>query len=148
MEERNDAAIVNIDQSNVPISKDESDIGKGSNVKLRTDSEMTSNILFGLNVPRATPTLALASVAQKIVDDISIHMKTNDASSKSNPTRLDKKRLQYAEKMLRDACMELYRGLNLLKSFRLGALTLISLDNQHYCYLHNILIKCIDLVAP
>ena len=107
----------------MPISKDESDLWKVSKVKLRTDSEMTSNILFGLNVPRATPTLALASVAQKIVDDISNHMKTDDASSRSNPTRLDRKRLQYAEKMLRDACMELYRGLNLLKSFRLGPLT-------------------------
>ena len=148
MEERNDAVIVNIDQSNVPISKDASDIGKVSKVKLGTDSEMTSNILFGLNVPRATPTLALASVAQKIVDDVSNHMKTNDATSRSNPTRLDRKRLQYAEKMLRDACMELYRGLNLLKSFRLGALTRIDLDNQCHYSLHNILIKCIDLVAP
>ena len=122
MEDRSkEGIVVNVDQLNVPMSKDTSNIENFSKVELGNGSEMTSNILFGLNVPHDTPALALASVAQKIADDISNHTNnTNDASSRSSLTTLDKKRLQYAEKMLRDACMELYRGLGLLKSFRLG----------------------------
>jgi hypothetical protein len=122
LEVRNDGVIVDTHEVGVPTSKDMPNVENFSRVELSNGLEMESDILFGLNVPRATPMLAFASLAQKIIDDISNHMKIKDVSqSRSNLTTLDKKRLQYAEKMLRDACMELYRGLNLLKSFRLDA---------------------------
>eukprot|EP00250_Pteridium_aquilinum_P016536 c23147_g2_i1 orf=256-2580(+) len=74
---------------------------------------------LGLFVPQDTPSLLIGALRQKVVEDISSysHQPTGVASPFNNFTRFDRKRLQYAEKVLRDACLELYRGLGFLRSF-------------------------------
>ncbi|KAI5074286.1 hypothetical protein GOP47_0010247 [Adiantum capillus-veneris] len=75
---------------------------------------------FGLVVPQDTPSLLIGALKQKVMDDISNHSRQPTADEVlpgSSFTKFDRKRVQYAEKTLRDACMELYRGLGYLRRF-------------------------------
>ncbi|MCO5609232.1 hypothetical protein L7F22_063456 [Adiantum nelumboides] len=66
---------------------------------------------FGLVVPQDTPSLLIGALKQKVMDDII------NLTPVNNFTKFDQKRIQYAERTLRDACMELYRGLGYLRRF-------------------------------
>ncbi|MCO5596524.1 hypothetical protein L7F22_050589 [Adiantum nelumboides] len=75
---------------------------------------------FGLVVPQDTPSLLIGALKQKVMDDISNHPRQPAAEEITpvyNYTKFDQKRIQYAERTLRDACMELYRGLGYLRRF-------------------------------
>ncbi|KAI5056417.1 hypothetical protein GOP47_0028235 [Adiantum capillus-veneris] len=75
---------------------------------------------FGLTIPQDTPSLLFGALKQKVMDDLSSHsgQPTAGEGLPSNTfNRFDRRRIQYAERTLRDACQELYRGLGYLRRF-------------------------------
>ncbi|MCO5587367.1 hypothetical protein L7F22_041316 [Adiantum nelumboides] len=69
-----------------------------------------------LEIPKANSALSLSAVVQMLWDDV-LRQTKNGSPSWRQFSRVDKKKIQYADKMLRVAFVELYRGLGLLRSF-------------------------------
>lgn len=67
---------------------------------------------FGLIIPQDTPSLLIGALKQKVKDD-----NPEEVLPGNKFTNFDRKRIHYAEKTLREACMELYRGLGYLRGF-------------------------------
>ncbi|MCO5612899.1 hypothetical protein L7F22_067171 [Adiantum nelumboides] len=72
---------------------------------------------FCLVVPQDTPSLLIGALRQKVMDE---------ALQGNNFNRFNQKRIQYADRILRDACQELYRGLGYLRRFSSLNLTAFS----------------------
>ncbi|KAH7441799.1 hypothetical protein KP509_03G054900 [Ceratopteris richardii] len=68
-----------------------------------------------LDIHKKGPPLSLSAVIQILWEDL-LHQ-TRDSSSSSRTFKQNRKKIQYAEKMLRAAFIELYRGLGLLRTF-------------------------------
>ncbi|KAL7110493.1 hypothetical protein ACP275_05G029200 [Erythranthe tilingii] len=72
-----------------------------------------------IHIPLTNPTRAFSAITYLLRDDL----KSNQASSKKcgpegNKLHINKKKLHHAEKMIRGAFVELYKGLGYLKTYR------------------------------
>ena len=72
--------------------------------------------VMDFNIPRS-PLSSISAVIQMLWNDV-VSQTKNDRSPWRQFSNLDKKKIVYAEKMLRRALIEYYRGLGLLGSFR------------------------------
>ncbi|KAI5056457.1 hypothetical protein GOP47_0028742 [Adiantum capillus-veneris] len=84
--------------------------------RVAADMNFTAVSPIELDIPKENPALSLSAVVQMLWDDV-LRQSKNGSSSWRQFSRLDRKKIQYADKMLRVAFIELYRGLGLLRSF-------------------------------
>lgn len=72
---------------------------------------------FGINIPLTTPSRTFSAISYLVWEDF-----VNQSSKKCNPEggkpRINKTKLHHAEKMIKGALVELYRGLGYLKTYR------------------------------
>lgn len=68
-----------------------------------------------INIPATTPSRAIAAVTSMLWEDLVNNSKNELGSTGEFNSR---KKIQCAEKMIRGAFVELYRGLGLLKTYR------------------------------
>lgn len=68
-------------------------------------------ISMRINIPATTPTRTISAVTSMLWEDLVNNPKKNNQY-------VNRKKLQCAEKMIRGAFVELYRGLGLLKTYR------------------------------
>ena len=70
-----------------------------------------------INIPLTTPSRTFSTVSYLLREDL-----LNQSSKKCNPEgsklQINRKRLHHAEKMIRGAFIELYKGLGYLKTYR------------------------------
>ncbi|XWS33990.1 hypothetical protein CRYUN_Cryun21dG0000900 [Craigia yunnanensis] len=115
--ERNDVFF-----SDSPISDD---IGKSTRMK-REDGKLRtlSGRIFSyqgknlrMNIPLTTPSRTFSAISYLVWDDL-----VNQSSKKCGPERsklhINKSKLHHAEKMIKGALIELYKGLGYLKTYR------------------------------
>lgn len=75
-------------------------------------------------IPSTAPTVAIKALTSKLWDDL-----VNNKNMKKDGTKdfsIDRKKIQCAEKVIRGAFVELYRGLCLLKHYRLFTLLFVA----------------------
>ncbi|GMN38852.1 hypothetical protein TIFTF001_008078 [Ficus carica] len=72
---------------------------------------------FGINIPLTTPSRTFSAISYLVWEDF-----VNQSSKKCNPEggkpRINKTKLHHAEKMIKGALVELYKGLGYLKTYR------------------------------
>lgn len=72
---------------------------------------------FGINIPLTTPSRTFSAISYLVWEDF-----VNQSSKKCNPEggkpRINKTKLHHAEKMIKGAFVELYKGLGYLKTYR------------------------------
>eukprot|EP00250_Pteridium_aquilinum_P026840 c33687_g1_i1 orf=1-927(-) len=108
----------------LPETQDDTMEGSGSSSGIEQDdfSKLVGEDNFSavspieLDIPKTDPTLSISAVIQMLWNDV-LRQTKNGSSSWKQFNKLDRKKIQYAEKMLRMAFVELYRGLGLLRSF-------------------------------
>lgn len=66
-----------------------------------------------IDIPATTPALTIAVVTSMLWEDL-----VNNPKKGGGGEEINRKKIQCAEKMIRGAFVELYRGLGLLKTFR------------------------------
>ena len=67
-----------------------------------------------IDIPATTPTRTISAVTSILWEDI-----VNNPKKEGQGDFINRKKIQCAEKMIRSAFVELYRGLGLLKTYRL-----------------------------
>lgn len=67
-----------------------------------------------IDIPATTPGKAITAVTSMLWEDI-----VNSPVKEGYGEFINKRKIQYAEKMVRSAFVELYKGLGLLKTYRL-----------------------------
>lgn len=85
--------------------------GRGKTSKKGNKAKMGS---VRIDIPATTPTRTIAAVTSMLWEDL-----VNSPKKESPGEFLNRKKIQCAEKMIRGAFVELYRGLGLLKRYRL-----------------------------
>lgn len=74
-----------------------------------------------VDIPATTPSLTVSAITQMLWEDLVQNQsaKKDEAAFQggSGSTRINKKKMQHAEKMIRGAFVELYKGLGLLKTY-------------------------------
>lgn len=103
---------------------------KKGNAKLNVKGKLGSagsgrigNILsrqMRVDIPATTPSRTVSAITQMLWEDlVNQSAKKDEAAFQggSGSTRINKKKMQHAEKMIRGAFVELYRGLGLLKTY-------------------------------
>lgn len=68
-----------------------------------------------IKIPATTPTRAIAALTTKLWEEV---LNNYDPKKEVRGDYVTRKKIQYAEKMIRNAFVELYRGLELLKTYR------------------------------
>ena len=68
-----------------------------------------------IDIPATTPTRTISAVTSMIWEDV---VNSSNAPKKEGGDYITRKKIQCAEKMIRGAFIELYRGLGLLKTYR------------------------------
>jgi len=66
-----------------------------------------------IDIPATTPTKAITAVTSILWEDL-----VNSPIKEGYGEFINKRKIQYAEKMIRSAFVELYKGLGLLKTYR------------------------------
>lgn len=66
-----------------------------------------------IDIPAITPTRSISAVTSMLWEDL-----VNNPKKEGSPDSITRKKIQCAEKMIRSAFVELYRGLGLLKTYR------------------------------
>lgn len=66
-----------------------------------------------IDIPATTPTKTIAAVTTMLWEDL-----VNNPKKVGGGEHINRKKVQCAEKMIRGAFVELYRGLGLLKTYR------------------------------
>lgn len=66
-----------------------------------------------LDIPAETPTRTITAVTSMLWEDL-----VTNPNKEASPDFINKKKIQRAQKMIRGAFVELYRGLGLLKTYR------------------------------
>lgn len=67
-----------------------------------------------IDIPATTPTRAITAVTSILWEDL-----VNNPIKEGYGEGINRRKIQYAEKMIRSAFVELYKGLGLLKTYRL-----------------------------
>lgn len=78
-----------------------------------------------IDIPATTPARAISTLTSMLWEDL-----VNNPKKEGQGDFINKKKIQCAEKMIRGAFVELYRGLGLLKNYRLVFCT--SWINKNY----------------
>eukprot|EP00252_Welwitschia_mirabilis_P023799 TRINITY_DN6839_c0_g1_i3.p1 TRINITY_DN6839_c0_g1~~TRINITY_DN6839_c0_g1_i3.p1 ORF type:complete len:690 (+),score=30.47 TRINITY_DN6839_c0_g1_i3:146-2071(+) len=74
--------------------------------------------MMRLEIPATNPSRTVSAITQMIWEDIVNQSNSNNSNKEHSPTTyINKKKAQHAEKMIRTAYVELYRGLGLLKTY-------------------------------
>lgn len=104
------------ERSTVEVKRDDS--------KLRTMSGLvlSRGKSFGINIPLTNPSRTFSAIGSFVWDDFvnqsSKKCSNNPKGSNNNRLRINKSKLHHAEKMIRGAFIELYKGLGYLKTYR------------------------------
>lgn len=96
-----------------PFSGSAGDVDNASSPRATFGPQM----IMRMRVPITTPATTISAISQTLWEDILKQGGRSDSNGESQFS-VTKKKLQRAEKMLRTAFIEYYRGLNLLKSYR------------------------------
>lgn len=79
-----------------------------------------------IDIPATTPTRTIAAVTSMLWEDLVNNPK------KGGGEYINRKKIQCAEKMIRGAFVELYKGLGLLKTYRYLLIYLFDLIKKKY----------------
>ncbi|KAJ4710614.1 Phosphate transporter PHO1-like protein [Melia azedarach] len=93
---------------------------KREDSKLRTLSGRVYNCQgknLRINIPLTTPTRTFSAVSYLLWEDL-VNQSSKKVPEGSNRLHINKKKLHHAEKMIRGALIELYKGLGYLKTYR------------------------------
>ncbi|KAG6546093.1 hypothetical protein Mapa_012499 [Marchantia paleacea] len=101
-----------------PRHKSEPSVGSAGDAENGSSSQATfgPQMIMRMRVPITTPGTTISAISQTLWEDILKQGGRSDSNGESQIS-VTKKKLQRAEKMLRTAFIEYYRGLNLLKSY-------------------------------
>ncbi|XP_058091706.1 phosphate transporter PHO1 homolog 1 [Magnolia sinica] len=105
--------------SDSPRAVDESGKPKKEESKLRSLSSKTFNCQgknMRLNIPLTTPSRTISAITYLVWEDLVNQSKK--CGTESGKLNINKTKLHHAEKMIRGAFMELYKGLGYLKTYR------------------------------
>ena len=72
------------------------------------------NMAWRIDIPATTPARAITAVTSMLWEDL-----VNNPKKEGSREYINNRKIQCAEKMIRKAFVELYRGLGLLKTYRL-----------------------------
>ncbi|KZV41424.1 hypothetical protein F511_36222 [Dorcoceras hygrometricum] len=70
-----------------------------------------------IHIPLTNPTRAFSAISYLLWDDL-VNQSSKRGGSEGNKLHINKKKLHHAEKMIRGAFIELYKGLGYLKTYR------------------------------
>lgn len=70
-----------------------------------------------IHIPLTNPTRAFSAISYLLWDDL-VNQSSKKCGSEGNKLHINKKKLHHAEKMIRGAFIELYKGLGYLKTYR------------------------------
>lgn len=94
-------------------------MAKGKVKKLGAGNKLRAAPSLRIDIPPTTPARAISMVWEDLVNS------SRKESSGGGGDYVNRKKLQRAEKMIREAFVQLYRGLGLLKTYRFIILKLI-----------------------
>lgn len=83
-------------------------------------------VAIRIDIPATTPTRAISAVTSMVWEDF---LNNGDSVKEGGREYVNSKKIQCAEKMIRGAFVELYRGLGLLKTYRYSNSTLVTCFN-------------------
>lgn len=87
-----------------------------SSTRSKTKKGGKPKVSMRIDIPATTPTRTIAAVTSMLWEDL-----VNNPKKDGPREYINKKKIQCAEKMIRSAFVELYRGLGLLKTYRFVA---------------------------
>lgn len=85
----------------------------GAAVRSKTKSNGKPKVTMRIDIPAMTPTRMITAVTSMLWEDL-----VNNPRKDGRADFVIRKKIQYAEKMIRGAFVELYKGLGLLKTYR------------------------------
>lgn len=93
---------------------------KGEDGKLRTLSGRVFNCQgknLRINIPLTTPSRTLSAISYLVWDDL-VNQSSKKCGAEGSKLNINKTKLNHAEKMIKKAFIELYKGLGYLKTYR------------------------------
>ena len=72
---------------------------------------------FGINIPLTTPSRTLSAISYLVWEDL-VNQSSKKCTPEGSKLRINKTKLHHAEKMIKGAFVELYKGLGYLKTYR------------------------------
>lgn len=88
-------------------------IGAATRTKTKTKKGMKPKMSMRIDIPATTPTRTISAVTSMLWEDL-----VNNPKKEGHGEFINRKKIQCAEKMIRGAFVELYRGLGLIKTYR------------------------------
>lgn len=85
----------------------------GATARSKTKSNGKPKMTMRIDIPATTPTRMITAVTSMLWEDL-----VNNPRKDGPADFINRKKIQYAEKMIRGAFVELYKGLGLLKTYR------------------------------
>ncbi|KAL5553538.1 hypothetical protein UlMin_040939 [Ulmus minor] len=93
---------------------------KGEDSKLRSFSSRTFSCQgknLKLNIPLTTPSRTFSAISYLVKEDL-VNQSSRKCTPEGSKLRMNKTKLHHAEKMIKGAFVELYKGLGYLKTYR------------------------------
>ncbi|CAL2232119.1 unnamed protein product [Prunus armeniaca] len=91
------------------------DIGKLRTMSSRSFSCQGKNLK--INIPLTTPSRTFSAISYLVWEDL-VNQSSKKCSAEGSKLHINKKKLHHADKMIRGAFVELYKGLGYLKTYR------------------------------
>ena len=102
------------------------EMGKSTRIMKREDRELRtlSGRVFNcqgknlrINIPLTTPSRTFSAISYLVWGDL-VNQSSNNCNPEGSKLRIDKTKLHHAEKMIKGAFIELYKGLGYLETYR------------------------------
>lgn len=106
-----------------------------ASTRAKTKKGGKPKVAMRIDIPATTPTRTIAAVTSMLWEDL-----VNNPKKDGPREYINKKKIQCAEKMIRSAFVELYRGLGLLKTYRFVVNLSLNYTNTLYLYKSSILV--------
>ncbi|PON87948.1 SPX domain containing protein [Trema orientale] len=106
-------------------SRSSDELGKSMGIK-REDSKLRTlsgqvfscqGKNFGINIPLTTPSRTFSAISYLVWEDL-VNQNSKKCTPEGSKLRINKTKLHHAEKMIKGAFVELYKGLGYLKTYR------------------------------
>lgn len=106
-------------------SRSSDELGKSMGIK-REDSKLRTlsgrvfscqGKNFGINIPLTTPSRTFSAISYVVWEDL-VNPSSKKCAPEGSKPRINKTKLHHAEKMIKGAFVELYKGLGYLKTYR------------------------------
>ncbi|PON79407.1 SPX domain containing protein [Parasponia andersonii] len=106
-------------------SRSSDELGKSMGIK-REDSKLRTlsgqvfscqGKNFGINIPLTTPSRTFSAISYIVWEDL-VNQNSKKCTPEGSKLRINKTKLHHAEKMIKGAFVELYKGLGYLKTYR------------------------------